>query len=81
MIPASILLIILVAADAISHIALWMRANRQDQRTQDVIREAFEAEHNAVVKVSDYGRDMSDLKYHIKAVRQWSKMPDDFKPL
>ncbi len=79
MIPASILLILLVAADAISHIALWLRGNQQNDRMEDMIREAFAREQGAVVKVSDYERGTSDIQHEIKRLRAWSKMPDEFK--
>lgn len=79
MIPASILLIILVAADAISHVALWLRAGRLNERAEDIVDKAFDAKQSSVVKVADYEREMSDLKYEIRRARAWSKMPDDFK--
>ena len=79
MIPASILLILLVAADAISHIALWMRATHQDERAESMIHEALNNELTARVKVSDYERNNSDTQYEIKRLRAWSKMPDEFK--
>lgn len=79
MIPASILLILLVAADAISHIALWMRERHNDERAQDMVHEAMKAELGAQVKVSDYDRDMSDLRYEIKRLRAFTRIPDDYK--
>jgi spermidine/putrescine-binding protein len=78
-IPASILLILLVAADAISHVALWMRFRAQDEHMQQTVSDAFEKEAGAVVKVADYERTVSDLQYEIKRIRAWSKMPDEFK--
>ena len=79
MIPASILLILLVAADAISHIALWMRATHQDERAESMIRAAMDSELDSRVNVSDYDRNLSDTQYEIKRLRAWSKMPDEFK--
>lgn len=79
MIPASILLIILIVCDLASHIALWFRETHIEERAADMVREAFERERNAIVKVSDYERDHSDIKREIQRLRAWSKMPDEFK--
>lgn len=79
MIPASILLILLVCADLVSHVALWMRERHNDERVQDIVREAFMAEAGATVQVSEYKRDLGNVQYEIRRLRAWSKMPDEFK--
>ncbi len=81
MIPAAILLIILVGALVI--LIAWAIGvvNGAEQRMDDRVQEAIREQAKAIVKVSDYERDQSDLRYELKRIRSWAKVPDEYKAI
>lgn len=79
MIPASILLFFLIVAVVVFILWAVTVVRNAEQRMQARFDQAMAKQAEAIVTITDYKRDQSDLQYEFRRIRSWSKMPDDFK--